>query len=57
MVRISSWLLVFCVLTFTGVANANLPDFTDLIERSSPAVVKINTSANVAQGRLQLPQG
>lgn len=57
MVRISSWLLVFCVLTFTGVANANLPDFSDLIERSSPAVVKINTSANVAQGRLQLPQG
>lgn len=57
MVRISTWLLVFFAVSFSSLANSNLPDFTDLIEQSSPAVVKINTSANVAHGRQQIPPG
>lgn len=39
-------------------ARAGLPDFTDLIEASSPAVVKITTVERVkSRSQFQLPQG
>lgn len=49
------WLLV---LFQAGLAQANLPDFADLIEETSPAVVKINTVQKVSGGgRMVLPPG
>lgn len=38
-------------------AARNLPDFTDLIERTSPAVVKINTLSKQKGNGLQMPPG
>lgn len=57
MVRMSTWLLVVVSLFFASASFANLPDFSELIEHSSPAVVKINTSAKAPQSRLQFPRG
>ncbi|MFA5493161.1 MAG: DegQ family serine endoprotease [Porticoccaceae bacterium] len=49
------WLLV---LFQAGLAQADLPDFADLIEETSPAVVKINTVQKVAGGgRMMMPPG
>jgi len=50
--------MILLVLVLPAVASAagyNLPDFTPLIEKSSPAVVKINTVTKVKQGGLNLP--
>lgn len=45
-------LVAFCVLALSGAVStanaASYPDFTDLIQESSPAVVKINTVSTVA---------
>lgn len=47
----------FCALMITGLAHAvDLPDFTDLIEQSSPAVVKINTSNSGPANSRAMPQ-
>lgn len=35
--------VVALISSLVGVSNANLPDFTDLVEDVAPAVVKINT--------------
>ncbi|GAB3105965.1 DegQ family serine endoprotease [Aestuariicella hydrocarbonica] len=46
------------VISLGAQARSGLPDFTDLIESTSPAVVKINTVEHVkARGRMQLPPG
>lgn len=58
-------LLRFCMPVFLLVmsvgtqAYSGLPEFTDLIESASPAVVKINTveRVNSRRGQLVLPQG
>jgi len=53
-------LLFLCVFTFPAVASAasyNLPNFTPLIEKTSPAVVKINTVAKAKERGLSLPPG
>ena len=34
--------ILVCLIPF--IADARLPDFTDLVEEASPAVVKINVS-------------
>jgi len=47
--------ILFSALLASGVANAaDLPDFTQLIEQNSPAVVKINTVQKI-QARRRLP--
>jgi len=52
--------LMFILLVLpvaVSAASYNLPDFTPLIEKSSPAVVKINTVTKVKQGGFNLPPG
>ena len=51
-------LLAFCALFFilgTGTANARLPEFTDLAEKSAPAVVNIS-SVRVVSGENPMRQ-
>lgn len=56
MLRKLSFLLM--VLLFqASLAHGNLPDFADLIEETSPAVVKINTVQKVSRGRMAMPPG
>ncbi len=62
MQKITIWLSVFSLCLLSWVAQArSLPDFSDLVEKSSPAVVKINTITKSKARRLfnerQLPQG
>ena len=52
------WLvLLFQVGLVEAQAQGSLPDFADLIEETSPAVVKINTVQKVGGGRMSLPPG
>jgi len=54
----TKYLLSVFLSTFliAGAASAQLPDFTELIEKNSPAVVKINTVQKIpARGRLPFP--
>lgn len=44
-------------LLFSGAALAQLPDFTELVERNNAAVVNISTSQKVAAAEPQLPEG
>ncbi|TVZ38500.1 serine protease Do [Alteromonadaceae bacterium 2753L.S.0a.02] len=57
----SCFRILFCLMLVlpcvTSAANYNLPDFRPLIEKTSPAVVKINTTTKVTPGSLQLPPG
>jgi len=48
----------FALLVFNSLAAvAQLPDFTELVEKTSPAVVKINTVQKARKSRLsQIPQ-
>ncbi len=57
--RVSLFGFMVIVALVSGSVNAvrGLPDFTDLIERTSPAVVKINTVAKSPNKRFQLPPG
>ncbi|WP_086932685.1 Do family serine endopeptidase [Agarilytica rhodophyticola] len=59
MIRVSVFATIFLFLLTINSAQAarGLPDFTDLIEKTSPAVVKINTTTKSQRGNLQLPQG
>ncbi|WP_206019993.1 DegQ family serine endoprotease [Pseudomaricurvus alkylphenolicus] len=55
------WQKWFCLaamalLATSASARGSLPEFTDLIEQASPAVVKINTIER-RSGRRQFPQG
>lgn len=46
------------VLAFAGSLQASqLPDFTDLVENTSKAVVNISTTQKVKSGGMQLPEG
>lgn len=51
--------VVLLVMSVGAQAFSGLPEFTDLIESASPAVVKINTVERVSsrRGQLVLPQG
>lgn len=57
----SRWCLLVAGLVLLvplSQARGGLPDFTDLIEQNSPAVVKINTvERSRARNRIQIPQG
>lgn len=49
---------LFFMVIFLPTASANLPDFTHLIERNSPAVVKIRAVEQAPERRRQqIPQG
>ena len=48
------WMLTIGFLAPLLAVSANLPDFTGLIEKNSPAVVKINTVAKVG-GASRIP--
>ena len=53
-------LLCFCLLIISAQAFSQLPDFTDLVEQSSPAVVNISTTQKPQArfgGQMDLPQG
>ncbi len=52
------WLGLLMMMTLVAAASARgLPEFTDLIEKASPAVVKINTVERArSRGQYQLPQ-
>lgn len=39
------------MMLFASVAQAQLPDFTELVEQSAPAVVNISTRQNIQQGQ------
>lgn len=53
-------LLCFCLLFISAQAMSQLPDFIDLVEQASPAVVNISTTQKT-QGRfggnMEIPQG
>lgn len=59
MIRVSIFATIFVFLFTMQSAQAarGLPDFTDLIEKTSPAVVKINTTTKSKRNDFQLPQG
>lgn len=44
-------------ISVSAVASRQLPDFTELVEKTSPAVVKINTTTKQQAPRFQIPQG
>ena len=54
---LSAWLIA-CGLLVSGLAAAaELPDFTELVKKSSPAVVNISTTQKVERSRPELPPG
>ncbi|WP_018277676.1 trypsin-like peptidase domain-containing protein [Teredinibacter turnerae] len=60
--RAASFFRFVCVLTVAlaihvNAASYNLPDFRPLIEKTSPAVVKINTTTKARQSEIELPPG
>lgn len=55
-VRIVNWLSLFLVLAFFAApsqallgGNSKLPDFTELVEKNSPAVVNISTTQKISR--------
>ncbi|SDJ56455.1 Do family serine endopeptidase [Microbulbifer yueqingensis] len=55
--RCTQFLLILCMLVSASACARGLPDLTDLIEKNSPAVVKINTVERAqAAGRGVPPQ-
>lgn len=53
-----SCLLATLLISVSGAfAARGLPDFTDLIEKTAPAVVKINTVTKSSDSQFQLPPG
>ena len=62
MLRIQNkgWMVALGALVYMGVTQVQareLPDFTDLVEETSEAVVNISTTQKVTQGSMQLPEG
>lgn len=54
--RLSGVLLLGMLWLWVGVAQAvSLPDFTELVERYSPAVVNISTTQKVKHGSVRIP--
>jgi len=54
-----TWVLALATLVAASAAQAvsGLPDFTDLIEKVSPAVVNISTTQKISSNNLNLPEG
>jgi serine protease Do len=53
-----AWLLCIPLLLSMQAVNAShLPEFTDLVKETSPAVVNISTTQKVKTGMTQLPEG
>jgi serine protease Do len=53
-----AWLLCIPLLLSMQAVNAShLPEFTDLVKETSPAVVNISTTQKVKSGMPQLPEG
>ncbi len=53
-----AWLLYIPLLLSMQTVNAShLPEFTDLVKETSPAVVNISTTQKVKTGMSQLPEG
>ena len=53
-------MFVFAAFVLAGAANVqagSLPDFTDLIEEATDAVVNISTTQKVKSGHMDLPEG
>ncbi len=50
------WMLV-AMLVLAANVQAQLPDFTKLVEKTSDAVVNISTTQKVTAGRMNLPEG
>lgn len=53
-------ILCFCLFFLSAQAFSQLPDFTELVEEASPAVVNISTTQKVQSrfgGQMDLPQG
>ncbi|MCC6302581.1 MAG: DegQ family serine endoprotease [Gammaproteobacteria bacterium] len=48
-------LILMTVATGAGAAIKDLPDFTELVEQSSPAVVNISTTTKIKQERFRNP--
>lgn len=57
LVRFLVIVVAMVLVPTVSAARYNLPDFTPLIERSSPAVVKINTVTKVKDSGLNIPPG
>ena len=47
----------FVLAAATNLQAASLPDFTDLIDEATDAVVNISTTQKVKSGHMQLPEG
>lgn len=60
LVRKPTWVFISCVALLLAVksAQAQLPDFTELVEKTGEAVVNISTTQKVKTGSvMQLPEG
>ncbi len=56
----TSWVLASLALILVSMANVQareLPDFTELVEQASDAVVNISTTQKITTGRMNLPEG
>lgn len=56
----TAWVLASLAVLVVGVANVQareLPDFTELVEKTSDAVVNISTIQKVKSGHMNLPEG
>ena len=54
------WVLASLALLAAGVVNVQareLPDFTELVEQASDAVVNISTTQKATSGHMNLPEG
>ena len=58
--RNMGWVFASLALLVAGVVNVQareLPDFTELVEQASDAVVNISTTQKVTSGHMNLPEG
>ena len=53
----AAWLGVLALCLSAAASARSLPDFTDLVEKTSPAVVNISTTQKVKVGKKILPHG
>jgi serine protease Do len=49
--------LLYCLAGMSAAVARELPDFTDLVEQTSDAVVNISTTQKVKTGPMNLPEG
>ncbi|HED18719.1 MAG TPA: DegQ family serine endoprotease [Gammaproteobacteria bacterium] len=58
--KTTAWVLVSLALLVAGMASVQareLPDFTELVEATSDAVVNISTTQKIKPSRMNLPEG